>query len=40
MMVLGIESLDSRISFLEASRSSSFSLLNAAAEMAEVEGVR
>jgi hypothetical protein len=40
MMVLGIESLGSRISWVFSSRSSSFSSWEAAAWRAEVEGTR
>ena len=40
MIVFGMESLDSRISWDFCSRSSSFSLEAAAALMAEVEGTR
>lgn len=38
--VLRTESLDSRISFVLSSRSSSFSLLEEAASMADFEGTR
>ena len=40
MMVLGIESFGSRISWVFSSRSSSFSSCEAAARRAEVEGTR
>jgi hypothetical protein len=40
MAVLGRESLDSRSEWVFSSRSSSFSLLVDAAEMADGEGVR